>query len=118
MYNSDLPTRAELPSSKQLLRSTVIAIVVATLLLVTVVLPSEYGIDPTGVGRVLGLTKMGEIKTALAAEAEQDRAKDASQRVIDPISTAGVRPEKEPAIGPRKDEMTITLKPGEGAEVK
>ena len=118
MYNSDLPTRAELPSSKQLLRSTVIAIAVAALLLVTVVLPSEYGIDPTGVGRVLGLTKMGEIKTSLAAEAEKDRAKDASQRVIVPTSTVPDPPEKEAAIGPRKDEMTITLKPGEGAEVK
>jgi hypothetical protein len=28
MYNSDLPARAELPSSKQLLRSTIVAIVV------------------------------------------------------------------------------------------
>lgn len=118
MYNSDLPNRAELPSSKQLLRSTVIAIVVATFLLVTVVLPSEYGIDPTGVGRVLGLKKMGEIKTALAAEAEQDRAKDASQPVSDRASTAVVRPDKEPAGGPRNDEMSVTLKPGQGAEVK
>ena len=118
MYNSDLPNRAELPSSKQLLRSTIIAILVATVLLVTVVLPSEYGIDPTRIGRVLGLTKMGEIKTALAAEAEKDRATSASQRVVEPASNAPVRSEKEPAVGPRKDEMTVTLKPGEGAEVK
>lgn len=74
MYNTDLPNRAELPSSRQLLRSTIIAVVVAAILLVTVVLPSEYGIDPTRVGRVLGLTQMGEIKMSLAREAEQDRA--------------------------------------------
>jgi hypothetical protein len=118
MYNSDLPTRAELPSSKQLLRSTIIAILVATVLLVTVVLPSEYGIDPTRIGRVLGLTEMGEIKTALAAEAEKERTAAASQRVVEPTSTAPLRPGKEPAVGSRKDEMTVTLKPGEGAEVK
>ena len=118
MYNSDLPNRAELPSSKQLLRSTIIAILVATVLLVTVVLPSEYGIDPTRVGRVLGLTKMGEIKTALAAEAEKDRATAASQRVGEPASTAPVRAAKEPVGSPKKDEVTVTLKPGEGAEVK
>ena len=118
MYNSDLPTRAELPSSKQLLRSTVIAIAVATLLLLTVVLPSEYGIDPTGVGRVLGLTKMGEIKTALAAEAEKDRAAQASQPLAEPGSTAPVRSADKPVSSPKKDEMTVTLKPGEGAEVK
>lgn len=118
MYNSDLPTRAELPSSKQLLRSTIIAIVVAALLLVTVVLPSEYGIDPTGVGRVLGLTKMGEIKTALAAEAEKDRAAQASQPPAEPASTAPVGSAEKPVSSSKKDEITVTLKPGEGAEVK
>jgi hypothetical protein len=30
------------------------------------VLPAEYGIDPTGIGRVLGLTQMGEMKAAQA----------------------------------------------------
>ena len=49
MFNSKLPTLNELPSSKQLLRSTVIAMVAAGVLLVTVVMPSEYALDPTGV---------------------------------------------------------------------
>lgn len=76
MYNSDTPTRAELPTSAQLLKSTIIAIVAAIAILVAIVLPSEYGIDPTGAGRVLGLTEMGEIKTQLAEEAEADRIRD------------------------------------------
>lgn len=120
MYNSDLPTRAELPSSKQLLRSTIIAVIVAAVLLVTVVLPGEYGIDPTRIGRVLGLTKMGEIKTQLAAEAERDRAIDASQpapgMTVD-ASTASVHVAKD-GSAPKTDEVTLTLKPGEGAEIK
>ena len=58
------------PSSRTLLRSTFLAATVAAVLLATVVLPAEYGVDPTGVGRVLGLTKMGEIKASLAREAE------------------------------------------------
>ncbi|MCU0854860.1 MAG: hypothetical protein MUF63_08155, partial [Rhodobacteraceae bacterium] len=37
-------------------------------------LPAEYAIDPTGVGRMLGLTEMGEIKQQLYAEAEADEA--------------------------------------------
>ena len=73
MYNTDLPSRAELPSTARLLRSTAIAACIAAALLVTVVLPAEYNIDPTGIGRVLGLTEMGEIKTQLAREAEADR---------------------------------------------
>ncbi|MBA2721370.1 MAG: transmembrane anchor protein, partial [Methylibium sp.] len=33
MYNTDLPTRAELPSSRQLVRSTVLAAIAAGALL-------------------------------------------------------------------------------------
>ena len=72
MYNTDLPTRAELPSAIKLMQSTILAAIVALTLLITVVMPSEYGIDPTGVGRLLGLKQMGEIKTQLAEEADAD----------------------------------------------
>lgn len=75
MYNSDMPTRAELPTTKQLIRSTLIALSTAIVLLVTVILPAEYAIDPTGVGKVLGLTEMGEIKAQLEQEAAEDEAR-------------------------------------------
>lgn len=133
MYNTDIPTRAELPTSAQLLRSTLIAIFAAAAILVTIVLPAEYAIDPTGIGRMLGLAEMGEIKAQLAEEAEKDRA--AGQQGAAPV--AAPTPDRrsglldrifaELLIGPaaaqttparRSDEMTITLKPGEGAEVK
>lgn len=51
MFNSPLPSASELPSSRQLVRSTAIAFAVAMGLLVTVVMPSEYAVDPTGLGR-------------------------------------------------------------------
>ena len=70
-------------SPGRLLRSTLIALAVAALLLTTVVLPAEYGIDPTGVGRKLGLTRMGEIKTRLAKEAAADAAADAAAAAAD-----------------------------------
>lgn len=73
MYNSNRPTNEDLPSASRLLRSTALAAVGAAVILVTVVLPAEYGVDPTRVGRLLGLTEMGAIKTQLAAEAEADR---------------------------------------------
>lgn len=128
MYNTDLPTRAELPSAGQLLRSTVIAALIAAGLLVTAVLPAEYGIDPTGIGRVLGLTPMGEIKMALAAEAAAERAVPATQK---PQSTVRTPPPAEkliaatPPDAPGKESastqqhtMTVRLKPGQGAEIK
>jgi hypothetical protein len=130
MYNSDTPTRAELPTSAQLLKSTIIAIVSAIAILVAIVLPSEYGIDPTGAGRMLGLTEMGEIKTQLAEEAEQDRIRDQQNAV--PAAPAAPqqgsslidRIYSEFLVGSawaqetRTDEMSVTLAPGEGAEIK
>jgi hypothetical protein len=133
MYNTDIPTRAELPTSAQLLRSTFMAIVAAAAILVSIVLPAEYAIDPTGIGRMLGLAEMGEIKAQLAAEAEKDRA--AGQQGAVPVAVPA--PDRrsglldrlfaEFLISPaaaqttparRSDEMTITLNPGQGAEVK
>ena len=121
MYNTDIPTRAELPSKQQLLRSTGIAIVIAGVLLTTVVLPSEYGIDPTGAGHVLGLTAMGKIKTTLAAEALADQAAAAGTAKASPAAApvatiAGTTPAGDKVA--RSDEMIVTLKPGEGTEVK
>lgn len=45
----------ELPSKRRLAKTTAIALVVAAGILVTVVLPAEYGIDPLGTGAALGL---------------------------------------------------------------
>ena len=85
MFNSEKPTPEELPSTAQLLRSTVIALIAAIVILVTMVLPAEYAIDPTGAGRVLGLTEMGEIKNSLEKEAKEDRRKHGRQS--NPIDT-------------------------------
>jgi hypothetical protein len=73
MHNGNKPNLDDLPTSTQLIKSTILAAVAAVAILVTVVLPSEYGIDPTGVGKAIGLAEMGEIKTQLSEEAEADR---------------------------------------------
>ncbi len=130
MYNTDLPTRAELPSTGKLLRSTAIAALIAAVLLVTTVLPAEYGIDPSGVGRALGLTQMGGIKVTLAAEANAEEAQPAG--AVPPPSAAvqapaiaaapdvGSRPEPaaQANAATQQHTMSITLKPGQAAEIK
>jgi len=47
-------------STKTLIKASLIASVIAGLLLITCILPSEYNIDPTGVGKALGLTKLSQ----------------------------------------------------------
>ena len=129
MYNTELPNRAELPTSRQLVRSTVIAVVTAGVLLTTAVLPAEYGIDPTGIGKALGLKKMGEIKTTLAREAAGEAQRSPPPADAAPsttIATAITTPKTEAAASPsptpeptgKTDEVTVSLKPGQAAEVK
>ena len=118
MFNSQKPKIEDLPTSRQLLRATAIAIIAAGAILVTVVLPSEYAIDPTGIGRQLGLTQMGEIKAQLAEEAAANAAAGAAPAA--PVSQTA--PAKVAAAGAaaaaRSDTMKVTLAPGQGAEIK
>jgi hypothetical protein len=120
MFNAEKPSLEELPSSAQLLRSTVIAAFSAVAILVTVVLPAEYGIDPTGAGRLLGLTEMGEIKTQLAEEAEMDRLMEADRddqsSLLDDF--LGLFVGTAQAQEAWRDEVTFTLAPGDTAEIK
>ena len=50
------PFESQPPSGKRLALTCAVAIAGAAIALVTFVLPAEYGIDPTGIGRAFGLT--------------------------------------------------------------
>ena len=120
MFNAEKPSLDQLPGSAQLFRSTVAAAVVAMVVLFTVVLPAEYGIDPTGAGRVLGLTEMGQIKQELAEEAAQDAVNHGGTeqssslwlKMID-VFVAPVNAQES-----WRDELMLTLAPGDSAEIK
>jgi hypothetical protein len=47
---------ADAPSGRSLLLASLLSLVVAAVILVTLVLPAEYDIDPLGTGALLGLT--------------------------------------------------------------
>ena len=123
MYNAEIPKDIELPSSKKLIKSKAIAAVSAVVVLVTCVMPAEYAIDPTGMGKVLGLTKMGEIKQSLAEESENGinaaQAVNSVEQISVETSTQTATDNAQmimPAIN--KESISIELKPGQATEVK
>ena len=123
MFDSKKPSLEELPTSAQLIKSTIIAAVSALVILVTVVLPAEYGIDPTRIGHALGLAEMGEIKTQLAAEAEADRqpaatSDDQSSLLNDVLGLFVGTAHAQTASSEWTDQYSVVLTPGEGIEVK
>jgi hypothetical protein len=114
------PAIDELPSKAQLNRATLIAAGVAAVLLVTTILPAEYGVDPTGWGRVTGLTPMGEMKREAAKAGGSEAAPEPETAAVDngDILLDEERASTAPAAGGSVGRVQLTLAPGKGEEVK
>jgi len=97
---------ASAPSRKKLLIGSVAALAVAAAALVVFVLPAEYGIDPTGAGRALGLTKLAEP----GMNEEQIRGAKRTG-----VLTLSEQPLQRAAWD---DAWQVTLRPYEGIELK
>lgn len=98
-----------LPSKRKLAFTTLAALLVAVAILITIVLPAEYGLDPVGTGDALGLTIMSK-----AAVAEPIAA---------PAGATGVTPVVEGPVARyaatyRRDAAEFTLGPYEYVEYK
>ncbi|WP_411280261.1 transmembrane anchor protein [Gemmatimonas sp.] len=106
---SDRPD--SLPSVRVLIGLSLAALLLAAFLGVAVVMPAETARDPSGLGRVLGLSEMGRIKVALAKEAAADVGAAGVERAA--LSTA-----TSPGASRWRDSMTVTLRPNQGIELK
>jgi hypothetical protein len=129
----------DLPSTARLVRATLLSVVVAALILITAVLPAEYGIDPTGIGARLGLDAIHSTD-ATATPDDSAASNPATTTTVRSKTTSGVEAtlaaKAEAAFGanagqsfeasafsasvgePRSDTFSVTLEPGKGAEVK
>jgi hypothetical protein len=88
-----------------LIKALVAAVVIATTLYFTVILPAEYNIDPTGVGKLLGLTVL-----------TQETAPDTQTAPAAP--TTGAIITNTSANEALKNVTTITVPPQRGIEYK
>lgn len=79
-------------SNKSLLKATIIALVIAAIALVTIILPSEYNIDPTGIGEKLGLTVLATSQADEESEIipeENTKQVDSASKIIEVTVPAG-----------------------------
>jgi len=100
-----------LPTLPQLFKATGIAVLAAGTILITTVLPSEFGIDPTGIGRAMGLTALS------ATSAEAAKLPD-SAAAPEPVVQTPAQTVAKTEVPFRSDEMSLTLQPDEGSEIK
>lgn len=111
------------PSLKSLLIATAFATLLATLILISAVLPAEYGIDPTGLGKMMGLTALSAqtkatsqpLAVALPQQAEisSPDQKDTTNKPTDLTETA----QKEQQLQ-WQDSVKIVVPAGKDLEYK
>ena len=126
------------PTTAQLFKASAIALLVAVIILLTAVLPAEFGKDPTGIGAALGLTALYSAHERLSESQSSAVASGALTPVTTPSAViAGQALPGQPAPAQtdpaqsfnldavrvqssafRSDEMSVTLEAGKGAEIK
>ena len=119
------------PSAQTLFKVLGGATLLAAALLLVVVLPAEYGIDPLGTGKALGLTGLSAAaESAPASTVVAPQPSAASDASIVPILKPGEEQSRWGASAvvkgaylaqPRRfglDSREISLAPGEGMEIK
>ena len=89
--------------------ATAAAMFVAGVVLMTAILPAEYGVDPLGTGRVLGLTQIAQADGAAAAVA------DSGSTSLEPVQPGANTAQKARF---KRDTRTFEIPPGEGIEYK
>jgi len=113
--------RVELPSSGRIVAASIVAAIVALVVLVVAILPAEYGIDPLGTGKALGLLELSQ-----ATAKPTNAGPDALAYEIAPVleqSPAGNAPTVRNTFVAqpnryKTDSRQVELAPGEGMEIK
>ena len=114
------------PSQKSLIIATAFAALLATVILISAVLPAEYGIDPTGLGKMMGLTALSVQTKATsqpiaitcpvlppqAAEVSSQHQKQATNQ-----ATGSKATQKQPQAQ-WQDSVKIRVPAGKGLEYK
>lgn len=116
------PYESNPPSGKGILVSVAVALAGAAAVLVTIILPAEYNIDPTRIGGALGLTALNApARTVQVANVVGGNEKYREVAIPDfgqpvPLPNPDVFQKRTAAAN--SETLTITLQPGQQTELK
>tara|TARA_R110001592_G_scaffold123628_4_gene331728 strand:+ start:75 stop:620 length:546 start_codon:yes stop_codon:yes gene_type:complete len=74
-------------STRRILGASVIAAVLAAIVLLVAVLPAEFGIDPLGTGRALGLLDLADVSDSPYEKIEQVHKVDRTEFILEPFQS-------------------------------
>lgn len=116
-------------SKRKIIKSVVAGLIIGTVLLVCAILPAEYGIDPTGAGKLFGFNRLYVPENAVAGETGEGKPVVAGAYPLLKLERVGSAPEvKRPveADAPppaqqyesREDSVQVNVPAGKGLEYK
>ncbi len=113
------------PSAKRIWMGTLVALGAGLVLLVTTILPAEYGIDPTGIGGALGLTALNapagrtlEITDVIGGNEEVRTVEIPDYGDPVPLPNPAVHQDQEADGPPKTRTMTISIPAESETEIK
>jgi hypothetical protein len=109
------PENIPVHSTKSLINATLLAVLLAVLILFAAVLPAEYGIDPTGLGKKMGLTVLAGQSSQIAVKGCPEVAQAQTSTVATAINAN--QPDADVKTQ-RSDRVTIVIPPQKGLEYK
>lgn len=115
-------------SKRTIIKAVITALLTGGLVLVTAVLPAEYGIDPLGTGKIFGFSRLYVSKDSTVSSSVINTISQQKFPLIK-LEEAGSGPEiKKPAEADnpspskqypqREDSVQVTVKAGKGIEYK
>lgn len=114
--------------TKKIIKATIAALIIGIILLVTAVLPAEYGIDPTGTGKMLGFSKLHQSAEKTDITNSVQIVEQPSHRILK-LENGGSAPEverpsevnnppPEKQLQEREDSIQISIPAGGDIEYK
>ncbi len=115
----------QIVEKKQIIKAVLFALILSIIILVSAVLPAEYGIDPIGTGKLFGFSKL-HISEDSTTELETTSQKvyplikmekaGSGPEVKKPIEADNPAPEKQ--FAEREDTIEVIVPAGKGIEYK
>jgi len=115
------------PPLKSLIIATVFAVLLAIAILLSAVLPAEYGVDPTGLGKMMGLTALSAQSKASSQPlaitcpvlpTQIAEISDQNQNLSANSSTGSTKTAQKQQLPQWQDSVKIMVPAGKGLEYK
>ena len=107
---------------KSIIKQVIIALIIGTTLLVSAVLPAEYGIDPLGIGKATGFSKIKIQEESTENLSSEPHKILKMENVGSPADVAKPDAANNPApatqLAERTDDVSVVIPAGKGLEYK